>query len=90
MKPPAYALSELLLRAQKKQRKHIAVTTTDGADASVQDTDKLFSSSPIVRKKMAKNRLRHDDKQSSIFEHIDPNLLSECRVDTSSRHNSGQ
>ena len=78
------------MRAQKKQHKHIAVTSTDGAEASVQDSDRLFSGSPNVKKKMGKNRLRHDDKQLSMFEHMDPNFPSESLVDTSSRRNSGQ
>ena len=81
-----YAQSELLSRAQKKQRKHN--TTTDGADMSVQESDKLSAASPNVKKK--KNRLKREDKQLPIFEHMDPNLPSEYVADTSSKHNSGQ
>lgn len=84
MKPPVYAQSELLSRAQKKQRKHN--TTTDGAEV-VQDPDKLSVASPNVKNK--KNRLKHEDKQLPMFEHMDPNLPSEL-ADTSSKHNSGQ
>ena len=80
-----YAQSALLSRAQKKQRKHN--TTTDGAEMSVQDSDKLSTASNVKKKK---NRLRHEDKQLPTFERMDPNLPSEYVADTSSKHNSGQ
>ena len=87
MRPPGYAQSELLSRAQKKQRKHNTTSTTDGAEVCPQDSDKPSMASNVKKKKMAKNRLKHEDKQLPTFEHMDPNLPSEYLVDT---HNSGQ
>ena len=91
MRPPVYAQSEMLSRAQKKQqRKHNTTSTTDGTEMTVQDSDKLSVASPNVKRKMMKNRLKHEDKQLPTIEHMDPNLPSECLVDTSSKPNSGQ
>ena len=86
MRPPAYAQSELLSRAQKKQRKHhTAASSTDGGELAGQDIDKLAAASPHVKKnKMAKNYLKQEDKQFTMSEHVEP---SEYLGD---RHHSGQ
>lgn len=83
MRPPLYAQSELLSRAQKKQHKHQMISNTDGGDLAQQDTDRLAAASPKVRKKMAKNSSRHEDRQLPTFECMDPNLPSEYVADSS-------
>lgn len=90
MRPPLYAQSELLTREQKKHKHHMSST----ADGDPQDIDKLtVVSSKVKKKKIAKNYLKHEDKlhrQLPIFGDLDPNLPSECVVDSyDSRHHSG-
>lgn len=89
MRPPPYAQLELLSRAQKKQRKHHTISATDGGELAAQDMGRLAAaaSPKVKKKKLAKNRLRHEDKQLLTFEHMDPNLPSESLVD---RHHNGQ
>ena len=84
MRPPGYAQYELLARAQKKQRKHHTISSTDGAELAAQDADKLAAASPHLKKKMAKHYLKQEDKQLLMSEHVDP---SEYLMD---RHQSGQ
>lgn len=87
MRPPLYAQSELLSRAQKKQRKHHTISSTDGGELVVQDVEKVSAASPHVKRKMVKGHVRHEEKQLLTLEHMDPNLPSESLVD---KRHSGQ